>query len=211
MSGAAPAMAMNSQVTTSEPAPQIPPQSPSVSQPLPSEISSTTFPLGSSWLFAQIIQTFVGVGFVGVIIFFWFTGSFGKSFPQGGVSSFGFDIIIGIIILLIIAIIMVFVQKSNYYFIFTSDFILYRTGLIALQERHVPYSKIQDVTISRGFIDMIFGLWNVTVENAAQVTFGRNAQNSRVIIMGLTKSQADFIANQTRSIMNAQNGQTTHL
>ena len=179
---------------------------------LPNEISSKVYPLGSGWFASQIAKNILGVGIFSLVILIGLMRTLIDILNHGNQTSHvGTYIVIVILALLLLSIVMVIVQRSNYYFIFTTDFVLYRTGFISIQERHVPYSKIQDVTVSRGLIDMIFGIWTVTIENAAQMQVGRYSQNSKVAIMGLTKDQADYIASQARVIMNQTTNQGTRL
>jgi putative membrane protein len=197
------------------PAPAVPAPQPAVipimQQPAspaatPNEISSTVYPLGTNWLLSQMIKNLLAIIVFAVIILIGLVRIILDSSNAVSVHA-GTYLLVTIIVLVVLSIIIVLVQRSNYYFIFTTDFVLYRTGFISLQERHIPYSKIQDVTVSRGFVDMIFGLWTVTIENAAQMQMGRYAQNSKVAIMGLSKQQADYIASQARIILN-QKGST---
>ncbi|MFA6026891.1 MAG: PH domain-containing protein [Ignavibacteriaceae bacterium] len=63
-----------------------------------------------------------------------------------------------------------YIYKRNYYFEFTPDYILLRTSVLATQEKHIPYTAVQDVTVSQNIIDRMLGISSVVIVNAASTT-----------------------------------------
>ena len=48
-----------------------------------------------------------------------------------------------------------------------ADYINIRQGIISRQERHVPYSVIQNVIVKQDLLDRLFGLSTIVIENAS--------------------------------------------
>ena len=175
--------------------------------PMNAAASSDAFPLGQRWFVSQIIRSLGALVFVAVV------GVIVTAFNTVGRNSFvapsrGPYIAVAVIALAIIILGSISAWRKNYYFAFANDFVVFRTGIITTQERHIPYAKIQDVTVSQDIVDAMLGLWTVTVENAAQQMYGRRGApiNSNVSLVGLTKDQADYLAGQVRVIMNQVGG-----
>ena len=91
------------------------------------------------------------------------------------------------------------VWLSSFYFELTPQFILMRSGIIARQEKHVPYRTVQDVILSRNFIDQLLGLSTVTVENAAMAN-ARDRGAARISIFGQTPERAEKLVAELRRI-----------
>ncbi len=175
--------------------------------PMNAALSSDAFPLGQRWFVSQIIRS------LGALVFVAVAGVIVTAFNTVGRNSFvapsqGPYIAVAVIALAIIILGSISAWRKNYYFAFANDFVVFRTGIITTQERHIPYAKIQDVTVSQDIVDAMLGLWTVTVENAAQQMYGRRGApiNSNVSLVGLTKDQADYLAGQVRVIMNRVGG-----
>ncbi|MBW7960239.1 PH domain-containing protein, partial [Patescibacteria group bacterium] len=58
-------------------------------------------------------------------------------------------------------------QIKNFHFQFEDKFISLKQGVFVKQERHIPYSVIQNFYISSDFLDRLFKLSNIIVENAS--------------------------------------------
>jgi membrane protein YdbS with pleckstrin-like domain len=165
------------------------------------DISSTMYPLSTTWLFAQTVGSFPFVIIFSFILSITlFAHPTRSSLAQFIINQIPY-LLMNILGLELLVVGFIAVFRSNYAFSFMPDFVLYRTGYITVQERHIPYIKIQDVTISQGVVDKLFGIYTVTLENAAQQMYGRGAQNARVAIMNLTREQADAIAARIRVLM----------
>jgi membrane protein YdbS with pleckstrin-like domain len=108
--------------------------------------------------------------------------------------------------------------RKKYKFEFNPEFIYYRTGVIAINEQHMPYNTVQNVNVQQSIIDRIFNLSNVIIENAAQGQIvyrarGRGAVpfNRGIIIKGISLSDANHIAEVLRNILLTKNPQNTGL
>jgi uncharacterized membrane protein YdbT with pleckstrin-like domain len=160
------------------------------------EISSRVMPLTGGWVTMQIEQIISVLGIIGlmVVAMFIISGTGGNT--PADLSQIPYVIIVFIGIM-VIAFGSALLWKKNYYFMFAQDFFQYRTGIFTTEERHIPYSKIQDVTVSQHVFEKLFGFWTVTVENAAQ----QIPKSRGAVIVGLTKEQADYIAASVRSLL----------
>lgn len=96
------------------------------------------------------------------------------------------------------------IRRATFHYQFEKKFFNLRQGLINRQNRQLPYGVIQNVIITRGILDRLFGLATLTIQNATQSTaidiksqtrgsagfFGNTIQ-----IPGLTKEDAEVIKN----------------
>ncbi len=164
---------------------------------LSEEISSDVYPLTGKWFMISLIQILAGFLTISVIV----STSILVSNNNGDFG--GLYVFLGIILLTTTArIIGLFLWKQNYKFSFMSDNIYFRSGMLSLSEKHMPYSTIQDVTIKQDIISKIFGIAEVRIENATSVpNFSSNKNfeiSNAVVIQGVSKSDADKITNLLR-------------
>lgn len=131
------------------------------------KISSETYPISGSWFVSALVSSFV----LSIFLVVFFAGFILTS------PSFGFWWVPVLFFVFIFFISMIYfsIWKKNFYFEFTPDYILLRTGVISRSENHLPYKSIQDILNNQGIVDRIFGLSTVTIQNAAQ----QMMQNSR--------------------------------
>lgn len=151
------------------------------------EISSKTFPLNNKWYFQAILQNIFGSGLAALLLVVWFYAG-KKTSPATapfdmGVAIFAPFFIFGIIRSLI--------WKAKFYFAFLPQFVMQKTGVIATQEKHLPYKSIQDVMIKQSLVEKILGLSTVVVQNAANagMNYGRRGlragiNDANVVIPG---------------------------
>lgn len=165
---------------------------------LAEEISSEKYPLTNKWLVVSILEILVGaLTFVFILSISIFT-------RDGNSSIAGILIFAAVVALVLFArIIGLFLYKKNYKFVFQKDNIYYRTGILSLSEKHMPYSTIQDVTVKQDFIEKIFGIAEVRIENAVNTPVVLNSNNqqfsSGVVIQGISKNDAEGITNILRN------------
>jgi len=171
-----------------------------VSIDLKEEISQTTYPLSGTWLamkiVSRIVSPFVYWAFFGFVIFSKALNDIAsrKDLPLFVLIYVGVSIVSAII-----HVIGLFIWKKNYAFNFTSDNIYYKEGVISLSEKHMPYSSIQDVTVTQGVLERFLGLGKVVIENAAQqqMVVGRNGRQmvgfAGIILQGMTIAEANKI------------------
>jgi len=146
------------------------------------KISSKDYPITDEWTVSSVIMVLIGTIIAAVI------------------SSFGVETIAVIPIILMFSIIFVLIiggiliWKKNYYFEFMEDYILLKTSILNKEENHLPYKSIQNVTLSQGVIDRLFGIATVIVENAASKGNGKNSfNNSTINIVGQPLKKAEHI------------------
>ncbi len=135
---------------------------------LSEDISSDKYPLLDKWFYISMVLRVLGSIFGPLVIVLWIFGGMSDS------STFQTNLLIWIVmcvVSLVYNIISLFLWRKNYAFKFNTDNIYYRTGVISISEKHMPYSSIQDVTINQGMVDRLFGIASVVIENAAQQTF----------------------------------------
>lgn len=140
-------------------------------------VSTDTYPISGRWIFAQIITSF----FLSIFSVFIVAIPFFSPGENGGaaLSSYiglGWSDIMWVAPLMVI----IFVTLQTIYtlfwintfsFRFLPEYIFLRTGVIARQEKHVPYNTIQDVSVGQGIVERILGIATVKIENAAGAQF----------------------------------------
>jgi membrane protein YdbS with pleckstrin-like domain len=177
---------------------------------LTEEISSNTYPLSARWTMVAIIGRIMSSIISPSIIFIFIIASI----KNVGILDYWFYILLGWLALsvltIIVRIITLFLWKKNYTFNFTPENIYYKDGVIAISEKHMPYSSIQDVTVQQGVIERMFGLAKVRIENAAQgqmMPTRRGMVNlfSGVVIQGLSVEDANKITNILKTTVLGKN------
>ncbi len=82
---------------------------------------------------------------------------------------------------------------KNFYFEFSDKSGLIRTKIIAQNNSYIYYDRIQNINVTQGVLERIFGLFSVTIETAAE----SSAKDKRggLRIPGLSKIDAEKIKN----------------
>ncbi len=171
------------------------------------EISSEIYPLTSKWMKIQVIKRLLAPlvtwGIIALAIV-----------PRMIVGvNFSSDNFIWVLIIWlgigllssIWSVVSLYLWRKNYAFHFTPENVYYKDGVIALSEKHMPYSSIQDVSVQQGVLERFVGLASVRIENAASgqmVTVGRGAAAmafSGVVLQGLTLEDANKITDMLKT------------
>ena len=183
------------------------------------EISSNKYPLTNKWIASEIISNILGSFIWTAIIYIWIGRAFLDGFSPNGYD-FGtliFWVLVVIVLIVAFRLIGLALFMSKYKFEFNQEFIYYRTGVIAISEKHIPYNTVQDVNIKQGIIDRMFGLADVMIENAAQAQFvpqgryGTKFAFQGVTIQGVSLADANHITDVLRGILLTKNPQNTGL
>jgi putative membrane protein len=185
---------------------------PPVSVTLSEDVSSKSYPLSGAWLAQNLITYFFSALFISILITFYISG---QSTNLDG-SILGLSPIAAwfwiFVIIFACHIVWTFAWRSTYYFEFLPEYILMRSGIIARSEVHVPYRAVQDVLVTQGIIERMFGLATVNIQNAAAPQMvGRRLNKSGVIIPGQPLQKANHLAEITRSVTLTKNTSQTGL
>ncbi|MBU2080465.1 PH domain-containing protein [Patescibacteria group bacterium] len=166
---------------------------------LSEEISSAAYPIRPMWMVVSVLGTI----FMSLIIGLFTAGyAVAKTSDDGDGLPFLGTFLVFTAGYFVFHFIGILLWKSNYSFQLTPDYVLYRTGILSKSERHLPYRTIQDVSISQSFFDRIFGLYNVVIENAAQVAMTKGRlSNANIKLVGLAKDQATHITETLKPII----------
>ena len=187
-------------------------------------ISNETYPILGRWLYVKILGTIIGVSifwFLLFISFFTYSKNGGQTLAQDFGIKFGSQFILiyltVIFVSCLIHIIYLLIWKKNYKFQFTPEYIFTHQGVIGISEKHVPYNTIQDVIMNQGFIDRLLGLYNVTIQNAAnsggmvQYRRGSPIMSGGVIIPGQSFAKATKLTEILKSTVLSKNSSGTGL
>jgi len=94
-----------------------------------------------------------------------------------------------IIIAAIIRVLYVVLRRATFHYAVEEQFLTLRQGIIAKEQRHVPYGVIQNIYIKQDLFDRLFKLAFLTVETASQgagKTAVPNKQRPQIESVGFT-------------------------
>jgi uncharacterized membrane protein YdbT with pleckstrin-like domain len=75
-----------------------------------------------------------------------------------------------------------YLRKATFHFSIDDQFLTVRQGIFKKMEKHVPYGVIQHILVKQGFIDRLFGLSTLAVENA---TRGKDNEDGTQRVFGI--------------------------
>ncbi len=186
---------------------------------LTEEISSNKYPLTNRWFYSSIISYVIGsiitafifASFI-VIPFTHKTSEIDPNYSANLSNNYNMlgkipTVAMWLFIAFVIwGVIRLLLWKRKYKFEFTPEYIFYRTGVIGIQETHLPYNTVQDINVKQGVIDKMFGISKVFIQNAAQ-----NGISRGISVEGITIDNANHIAEILRNILLTKNSQNTGL
>jgi len=109
-----------------------------------------------------------------IVLFFFSLGFIVALITSGGAAGLSLAFIIFIIILVGIWLLARNAYGYRYYWI-TNKRIIYKRGILGYRISSIPLERISDVTISRTFLERIFGFGSVQVQSlAGQYSHGRH-------------------------------------
>jgi membrane protein YdbS with pleckstrin-like domain len=184
--------------------PQAPMSQPQSPQPNPvqfsQKISSETYPISGAWIVSMLGSSlFFSLIYSLILLRFLFLIS-----PVYWFFVFGF--------IFFAHVIWQSVWKSNFYFEFTPDYILFRTGVISRSENHLPYKSIQNILNKQSILSRILGLSTVVIQNAAQQMMGSRGQvgqGSAISLVWQPKEKAEELNNILNDIVSKINPQNS--
>jgi putative membrane protein len=151
-------------------------------------ISRADVPMSKIVIFKNIINSFL----VFAIIFFIFTV---KTESEQGVAAMLYLSIPISIIVIIASSIYQIIWFKNFYYEFSNKSGLIRSQVISSNNTYIYYDRIQNINVTQGMLDRIFGLNSVTIETAADTGASRRNVKPRKRIEGLTGDDAETLKN----------------
>jgi len=125
--------------------------------------SEKEYPIELSWVYKNLIGSLISfllLLILGIIAL--------ANFPQYYVlMSLGL-LLVSIVLLIALNILIRALTRSNIHYTFDDKGITYRQGIISKQERTIAYNVLQNVYLSQDRNDVLFGLVNLSIENASQ-------------------------------------------
>ena len=187
---------------------------------LSEDVSSKTYPLSGRWLTQKTIVAFFSSLLLSAILTVYIFDP-GKTSGRSFGEEFGLSWTIWVWIFLMMFaghVIYTLLWRSTYSFRFLPEYIMMKTGVISRREVHVPYRSVQDVTVTQGLVERMFGLATVNIENAAQAQapqasqrFGRKGTESGITIPGQTPERASHIAEVVQNVALTKKHQANRL
>jgi uncharacterized membrane protein YdbT with pleckstrin-like domain len=198
-SGTAPEHQTADSVSTSEPK-----QSVSFSSPISSEV----YGLSSDWWTSELVKLAAGSIITPIIITLWFVSAANKGSNDFIVNwPLAFYIWLGVFVVsLLFRSIALYLWKTHYSYNFGDEFIYMKVGVLSVSEKNMGYNTIQDVKVNQSFIDRIFGVADVIIENASpNMVFAQNNRKipigaNGIVIEGLKLADARKIAEEIKKV-----------
>ncbi len=187
---------------------------------VPQGISSSVFPVSRRWV---LLYTLVGLGTAIIIIFALNTLIFarGQNRDLSIAAMMGLEGYLLMANMILVPVLIVgnlahpILWKIFFSFEFLPEYIVMRSGILAREERHLPYRSIQDVSVSQNVLARMFGIANVVIRNAAT---GSVIVNGRTVVVGggitvpgLMLADAERLASITRNILQSTDAGKTGL
>jgi membrane protein YdbS with pleckstrin-like domain len=163
------------------------------------------------WITRRMIDAIAGSGccslciFIPLIIITFLP--VGLSFFGSNIMMFAILAIVGVILLCIIS--EYFVGQAhvrNFSYQITGTHIIIQRGVFSKRRDSIPFSRIQNISVTSGFFDRMFGLSNVQIETAGGSGMvypmgkrGRAAMSAEGFIPGQTNPQ--FIESKIREMV----------
>lgn len=156
-------------------------------------ITEKDYPIRVRWIFkGAILSTAALLTFF--ILFFW-----PLWFSQ---SDYSIVVILTLLLLILSTVAGALLQRQTFHFSLEEKLLKIRQGIIAKQERYIPYAVIQNTYVKQDVLDRLLKLVSLQIENASQGTFGltpgaigKNEQvgslGNSVRIPGLSKKDAE--------------------
>jgi len=162
------------------------------------EISNKTYPLSIKWFLLICFSRVVWVA-VAALFLVGFLDSKVRSaldFNQSHIYLYTF------IVLATYQVWVLFLWKKNYAFKFNSDNIYYKEGIVSMSEKHMPYWSIQDIAVNQSFLERIFWLAQVQIENAANNSSNTKDSFSWITLKGISLKDAKKLTDVLKPILN---------
>ncbi|QQS16183.1 MAG: PH domain-containing protein [Candidatus Moraniibacteriota bacterium] len=117
-------------------------------------------------------------------------------------SVFGYGIVVIPILTLIVSYVMELIWYKNYYFKFDSQGGIITEKVLSARTTHVYFNRVQNIDISQSIVERFLGLYEVTMETAAEST-----GDGSITVTGLKKENAeilrDFLLQKTKKYQSA--------
>jgi putative membrane protein len=161
------------------------------------KISSGEYPLSGLWIVSQLMGSISLAVFA--LLAVWVTKIVTASEVGGNPTIATIFFVLPFVLVFLVLLVFVYslVWKSTFSFDFAEEYIVIHKGIVARQESHTPYRSIQDVLVSQGFLERLFGIATVTIQNAA----GGGSGWSSVVIPGQPLASAQHLSAVVRQTL----------
>ncbi|MFH1564770.1 MAG: PH domain-containing protein [bacterium] len=137
-----------------------------------------------------IIKNTITTTLFSVFIVFWI---FGGIFGEEDINISGGTVAIIFLGVIVLAFIGSYIYQKiwfkNFHFQFSDNSGIIKSQVIALSSSYVYYDRIQNVNVTQGIIERLFGLFSVTIETAAES--GNKKKRAGLRVPGLSNTGAE--------------------
>lgn len=174
-----------------------------------SPISNETYGLSSDWWVSEIVKLALGAVTTPILVSFWFYFAITEeaAMTSGGWRSVFYIWLAVFVLFVLYRSIYLFLWKHHYKYNFGDEYIYMKIGVLSISEKNMGYNTIQDVKVNQSFIDRIFGVADLVIENASpgmpmnignrKVPVGANG----IVIEGLSLVDAKKIAEEMKKVI----------
>lgn len=173
------------------------------------KISSEVYGLSSDWWVGEIVKLSIGSVFIPFLVLIWFyfdmVGRDGATTRDWRIMSYIW--LATFVFVVVYRFFYLIIWKLHYKYDFGEDYIYIKTGILSVSEKNMGYNTIQDVKVKQSFIDRIFGVADLVIENASpggSVVIDGNkisGNNSGIVIEGLSLVNARKIAVEMKKVI----------
>ncbi len=139
-----------------------------------------------------IIKNTITTTLFSIFIIFWI---FGGIFGEEGINISGKTVATIFFSIIVLAFIGSYIYQKiwfkNFHFQFSDKSGIIKSQVITLSSSYIYYDRIQNVNVTQGIIERLFGLFSITIETAAES--GNKQKRAGLRIPGLSNSGAEKI------------------
>ncbi len=130
-----------------------------------STFTEKTHPIRIIWIFKKTFVT--GLPFLIIMVFYLVFGMSGPNQPIPTLDKM-VSIVIPFSVIFSAPIVLKALRRAYFRFALEDAYIVIHQGIIAKNNKNIPYAKIQGVYVNQSVFDRVFGLASVTFENFSE-------------------------------------------
>lgn len=171
-------------------------------------VSSEVYGLSSDWWMSEIVKLAIGAVTTPLIVAVWMYFRSSKTMVTMDGWRIIFYVWLAVFVLTILyKSINLFLWKIHYKYNFGEEYIYMKVGVLSVSEKNMAYNTIQDVKVNQTFIDRIFGVADLVIENASagmMVNVGGKQTPvgaGGIVVEGLKLNDAKSIADEIKKVI----------
>lgn len=154
-------------------------------------ISSKVYDLSKEWWISELVKLAIGIVFTPAVISLWAFFSITENREANSTTwlIIFFVWLAATVCTLLYRLGYLYLWKSHYAYDFGEEYIYMKEGVLSVSEKNMGYNTIQDVKIHQTFVDRLFKVADLVIENAspsAPITYSKYGAKAKVGINGVS-------------------------